>query len=512
MGETTDGDAFDDAPSWVPDHLAAHLAETLLVGLRAAYLTNDLAAALPLGRAALKTAGRFGLSTLEARAHNDLASLYGRRDFHERALHHLRSGVEVLENAGLPVLPQLLTNLGNVYFGNQRLDEALGCFQRGRAGFEAAGDAFGAAIARSNEGRLLVMTGKPKKGIVALKEALEAFSRLERREYVAVTLSKIGTAYAALGDSATAERWFQDALIAMADEPLPFKGEVHESYGVFLLECGKAREALEQFEAAEERCKQAGSDGPAVALLRSQSRALAQLGRHHEAYERLSRHIDLTAQLDRERGEVLLGVMLVELETGLAGDHELPALTTRALSEANRALRDQARRLERISSTDDLTQLHNRRYLNVRLRDELLRGYREGTDVGLVLLDIDGFKAINDRYSHLVGDEVLKTMASVLTSTFRHSDVVARWGGEEFAVLLPDTDKRAAALIAEKARTAVAEADWRSLAPGLAITVSAGVATASEAGPDSEGMGLLRLADRRLYGAKDAGRNCTTAV
>src|SRR5690606_18256663 len=117
------------------------------------------------------------------------------------------------------------------------------------------------------------------------------------------------------------------------------------------------------------------------------------------------------------------------------------------------------------------TQLHNRRYLNVRLRDELLRGYREGTDVSLVLLDIDGFKAINDRYSHLVGDEVLKTMASVLTSTFRHSDVVARWGGEEFAVLLPDTDKRAAALIAEKARTAVAEADRRSLAPGLAITV-----------------------------------------
>ena len=510
-GQAKDGDAFDVAACWIPDGLAAHLVETLLVGLRAAYLTNDLAAALPFGRAALKTAGHFGLSTLEARAHNDLASLYGRRDFHERALHHLRSGVEVLENAGLPVLPQLLTNLGNVYLGNQRLDEALGCFQRGREGFEAAGDAFGAAIARSNEGRLLVMTGKAKKGVAALKEALEAFSGLERRAYVAVTLSKIGTACAALGDSVAAEGWFRDALIAMADEPLPFRGEVHESYGAFLLECGRAEEALEQFEAAEERCKQSGSDGPAVALLRSQSRALAQLGRHHEAYERLSRHIDLTAQLDRERGEVLLGVMLVELETGLAGDHELPALTTRVLSEANRALRDQARRLERISSTDDLTQLYNRRYLNRRLRDELLRGYREGAEVSLVLLDIDGFKAINDRFSHLIGDEVLKKMAKVLTGTFRHSDVVARWGGEEFAVLLPETDKQSAALIAEKARTAVADADWQSLAPDLAITVSAGVATASEAGPDSEGMGLLRLADRRLYGAKDAGRNCTTA-
>jgi diguanylate cyclase (GGDEF)-like protein len=248
-----------------------------------------------------------------------------------------------------------------------------------------------------------------------------------------------------------------------------------------------------------------------VGLIKYQARALDALDRHREAYERLSRHIDLTEQLDRERGEVILGVMLVELEAGLARDHELPALTTRVLSEANKSLRDQAERLERISSTDELTELYNRRYLNTRLRDEILRGYRQGDDVSLILFDVDGFKGINDRYSHLLGDEVLKRMATVLKGTFRRSDVVARWGGEEFAVLLPDTDKDAALMVAEKARTAVAAAEWGQLAPGLHITVSAGVATASEAGTDAEGMGMLKLADRRLYAAKNAGRNRTAA-
>lgn len=498
-------------PQGVPAELSAFVTETMLVGLRSASLGNDLAAALPFGRAALRMATYFGLANLEARAHNDLATLYGRRDFHERAFHHLKSGVEVLEKAGLPVIPQLLTNLGNVYAGSQRLDEALGCFRRGREGFERAGDVFGTAIARSNEGRLLVETGSPKEGLVALKEALDMFAALERRAYVGTTLGKIATAYAALGDSLTAERWFKEALAALGDEEMPFRGEVHESYGNFLLERGRPDQALDEFVRAEQYFRLSGSDGPAVGLIRHQSRALEALGRYREAYERLSRHNDLTEQLNGERGEVILGVMLVELEAGLARDHELPALTTRVLSEANKSLRDQAERLERISATDELTDLYNRRYLNRRLRDEILRAYRQGEEVSLILFDIDGFKSINDQYSHLLGDEVLKHMATVLKGTFRRSDVVARWGGEEFAVLLPDTDKKAALMVAEKARKAVADADWDSLGSGLQITVSAGVATASEAGADAEGMGMLKLADRRLYAAKNAGRNRTAA-
>lgn len=511
LGAPPNASIGDIAPESVPAELSAFVTETMLVGLRSASLDNDLPAALPFGSAALRMAAYFGLAKLEARAHNDLASLYGRRDFHERAFHHLKSGVEVLERAALPVIPQLLTNLGNIYVDSLRLDEALGCFQRGREGFEQAGDVFGTAIARSNEGRLLVMTGKPKEGLVALKEALDMFAAIERRAYVGTTLGKIGTAYAELGDSLTAERWFKEALSLLGDEEMPFRGEVHESYGSFLLERGRAEEALDEFVRAEQYYRLSGSDGPAVGLIRFQARALDALGRHRDAYERLSRHNDLTEQLDRERGEVILGVMLVELEAGLARDHELPALTTRVLSEANKSLRDQAERLERISSTDELTELYNRRYLNTRLRDEILRAYRQGDDVSLILFDIDGFKAINDCYSHLLGDEVLKQMATVLKRTFRRSDVVARWGGEEFAVLLPDTDKAAALMVAEKARTAVAEADWSVLATGLQITVSAGVATASEAGADAEGVGMLKLADRRLYAAKNAGRNRTAA-
>src|SRR5690606_1873985 len=158
--------------------------------------------------------------------------------------------------------------------------------------------------------------------------------------------------------------------------------------------------------------------------------------------------------------------MLVELESGLAADHELPALTSRVLTEANRTLRLQAEKLERISATDELTQQYNRRYLNQRLTEELRKSRGSDRPLSLILFDVDNFKSINDAFSHLVGDEVLRLVAATLRSTFRHSDVVARWGGEEFGVLLPETAKDGALVVAEKARAAVANADWEAVAGG----------------------------------------------
>lgn len=499
-------------PAGVTPEAGQVIAETLRLGLRSAMQANDVAAALPFGRAALRFADRLAMPVLAAQAHNDLASVYGVRDFHERAIHHLRAGIEVLEKAGEPVLPALVNNLGNVYMRSDRVDEALACFERAVEDSALGEDQFRFAIALANKGRALGALRRHEDAILSLEEALAVFQRLGRKAYVATTLAKLGTAHAATGDLQAALDLFAAAKVEMADESLPFRGEVAEGLGRVLLEAGRYQEALPELALALELHRQGGAEGAAADMLREQARALALLGRYEDAYDHLARHLEAIDELQRQHGEVLVGVLLVELEAGLAQDNELPIVTGRVLAEANRALRAQAERLERMSSTDELTQVHNRRFLNGRLQDEVQRCRQDkAADLCLVLFDVDNFKAINDRFSHLVGDEVLVMAAKVLERTFRRTDVVARWGGEEFAVLLVGTGKAAAGPVTEKAREAIKTAPWRDVADGLEVTVSAGIAAFSELEGAAQALDLLKLADRRLYEAKRSGRDRVSA-
>lgn len=497
-------------PAAIPGHLAEDATALLLAGLRSACLANDVEAALPLGKAALRVGSHFGLSGQTALAHSDLAAMYGRREFTERAIEHLSAAIGVLEAAGEPVTPTLLNNLGNVYVSNERLDEALGCFERAAVAYLMAGDTFGQGIAISNQGRALQGQRRYREAAAAQVEALLLFRQLGRKAFVATTLAKLGTCYGLLGETETAVGWFETALREY--EPpgaasLPFEDEVREAYGRALLDMGRPADALDQLERAERCAACDGNDIVVVDLLKLQADAMAALGRYQDAYARLSLYLRRSAESEGERGKATLDVMLVELESGLAADHELPALTSRVLTEANRALRIQAEKLERISNIDELTQQYNRRYLNQRLEEELRRARGRSRSLSLLLFDVDNFKAINDGYSHLIGDEVLRQVAARLKSNFRHDDVVARWGGEEFAVLLPDTTHQAALVAAEKARAAVAAVDWSLVAAGLKVTVSAGVAATADVTSTETGPALLKLADSRLYQAKKAGRN-----
>jgi len=157
----------------------------------------------------------------------------------------------------------------------------------------------------------------------------------------------------------------------------------------------------------------------------------------------------------------------------------------------------------RLAVTDELTGLHNRRFLNERLADESLRARRYGGSLSLLMLDCDDFKAYNDRFGHLSGDDALIELADVLREAVRDVDVVARYGGEEFCILLPATDEAGAFVVAEKVREAVAAHGFGPTKETL--TVSVGIATLPNHAIDEEG--LQRAADGALYAAKDGGKN-----
>ena len=187
--------------------------------------------------------------------------------------------------------------------------------------------------------------------------------------------------------------------------------------------------------------------------------------------------------------------------------------TARRILSLERALKNMLAERQRMAMTDVLTGAPNRRYFLRHLDRELQRVRRFGGEVSLLVLDIDHFKQVNDRYGHAVGDSVLAELVQRIQKNLpRESDWYARLGGEEFAVVLPQTDITGAGTIAEKLRTAIAATPMSASGNPLPITVSIGV-SGLEALADRKGAtveNLLTDADRYLYKSKEAGRNRVT--
>jgi diguanylate cyclase (GGDEF)-like protein len=162
---------------------------------------------------------------------------------------------------------------------------------------------------------------------------------------------------------------------------------------------------------------------------------------------------------------------------------------------------------ERLSQTDDLTKLHNARYLRQFLLNEIRRARRYGSSVAALFLDLDNFKRVNDAHGHLAGSHVLMEMAAVILSSIRDTDAVARYGGDEFVIVLPDTGIELAGTVAERIREKIGGHHFtggRNLK--LSLTASFGVAVFPEHA--SSPQQLIARADTAMYEAKAANKNC----
>ncbi|MEZ5557379.1 MAG: diguanylate cyclase [Pseudomonadales bacterium] len=174
--------------------------------------------------------------------------------------------------------------------------------------------------------------------------------------------------------------------------------------------------------------------------------------------------------------------------------------------ETEQELREAQRELERLAHTDPLTGLNNRRLFMQRLAEEVQRAERSDGCLSVLLFDLDYFKRVNDRHGHDVGDQVLQQVARAACEVKRMSDVAARIGGEEFALLLPETSQSGAMHVAQRLRAAIEAADTPD-PEGRPITVTASIGVATLSCPSSNPLRILKLADSALYRAKRAGRN-----
>jgi diguanylate cyclase (GGDEF)-like protein len=159
----------------------------------------------------------------------------------------------------------------------------------------------------------------------------------------------------------------------------------------------------------------------------------------------------------------------------------------------------------RLTTIDGLTQVYNKRYFLETLEREIGRAQRYRRDLSLILFDIDKFKDVNDQYGHLAGDHVLKQLASVIKARIRREDMLSRYGGEEFAIILPEIDNHNAFQFAEKIRALVEKASFKFEDTLIPVTISIGIASIATELQDPQE--FIRQADTNLYQAKDLGRN-----
>ncbi len=163
--------------------------------------------------------------------------------------------------------------------------------------------------------------------------------------------------------------------------------------------------------------------------------------------------------------------------------------------------------VEQLSYTDGMTDLHNFRYFKLRLKEEVGRHQRSNAGLSLLILDVDNFKNYNDTMGHPAGDKVLKKLGAILKSSVRENDIVSRYGGEEFAVILPAIEHEGARILAERIREVVEETpfDNENVQPLGKLTISLGVASLPEDANNAKD--LIHYADTALYAAKHGGRN-----
>lgn len=308
-------------------------------------------------------------------------------------------------------------------------------------------------------------------------------------EHQLYALTLCGLVLSRAGRAGEAEPLLRQALADPLAARSDYAHTARVELAVLLHEAGRLEEAhaLASQARAGLRRGAAGLDG----LEDWQWHALARLARVHGDWREAHDCQQLLAAHLRRSAAVLLDVRLSSLAR---------RLSETSLRLQNDDLREINRDLSRQASTDGLTGVLNRRALE----EQFAAMQAHGLPMVLLMIDVDRFKAVNDRFSHVVGDEVLRQVARLLDGVHRETDRVGRYGGEEFALLLPLDHDEAVPALAERLRARVQGHDWSRLAQGLAVTVSGGWVRVR---PQEPFAAAVARADTHLYAAKRAGRN-----
>lgn len=440
---------------------------------------GDIPRALELQFRALAIDQSIGDASSEAATLRTIGVVYSRSGDSLTGLDFYRRSLALCQASDVIGRAKALNNIGINLKNLGELEEARTMLEEAHALFQSLTLPLQQCATLNNLGLLHQRMGNDTRAEQTLREALALSETTGYRYGAAHATLCLGKLCAAQRRHAEAFQWLRTALDVCERHNLrPTQYETHEALAALCDATGDTRGALDHFRRFHALEREVQSDA-ARDKLRAMQIQFELVAARREA------------ELERERQETLT-----------RANADLDALNV-SLTEANLQKTMLLDKLERQTHEDALTGLANRRRLDQRLADEFALALRHGRPLTVAMADLDHFKTVNDRFSHAVGDAALRATARILADNVRHTDLVARFGGEEFVIVLAETDAAAARGVCEKLRAAVAQHKWTGIHPDLSLTISIGYS--SDAGASAHRM--LALADRNLYSAKAAGRN-----
>jgi diguanylate cyclase (GGDEF)-like protein len=409
----------------------------------------------------------------------NLGTIYHDMGQYHEALEYYLKGLEGAQSE--PFLHAMtLRNIGRSHQKLAQNDLARSYFQQGLQLSQQNADPIGISNVLDNLGVLAMSQGQWSEAKGHLQQSLQLKREAGDTRGQSETLVLIGQLLLQEGKLAAAKTHLEAALIITEQV-----GNKIEKY--------QAHQHLSNVYKAQENYKEALESYQAYSQLREAM--LNETSAQHLQSLRVQFEVSQSA---REK-EIfrLKNVELAEKNTKLNSLNE-------ALQKANTEKSHLLKELERQAKEDALTGLYNRRYFDDVFARAFAQSQRLETPLSIAISDIDSFKLVNDRFSHQMGDLVLRTVAKIMKETVRDIDTVARYGGEEFVMLLPAADAESAKAVCERIRKAVENYPWQTLNPDLKVTLSIGVS-------DDVGVAncdrMMALADDNLYKAKRAGKN-----
>lgn len=434
----------------------------------------------------------------------------------------------------------LMATIGNVLRATGDLQTALDYYQRCRDIYRMTGFTAGIPGILYNMGNIYQSNGEKEKALSAFRTALEEAEKSSDKYLSSLADASIGSIFMETGDLDSAEKHFSRSL-AISESMGRKRGILSVTIKIITLERlrGNLEKSLELVSRAEKLADQVSDRKSLAEVLKEKTLILKGTRKYKKAldaslvFQKLSeelhsekrlRELDVLriryetetadrqiSRLKRERAiqrRMIAGAVSGFLITGFSflSVHRSMSLRTRAnkeLENKNIELAEAYSRVEKLSRTDTLTNLANRRAMMELLESEDTRSTRSGRTYGLIIADIDGFKQVNDSFGHTCGDEVLVQLSEAFRLELRAQDVPARWGGEEFLFLLPDTTLAGAGKVAEKIRISVGSTIFKWKKHRIQLTMTFGVAEGGSVPYDE----VILAADRALYSGKRKGKN-----
>ncbi len=469
-------------------------------------ISGNMLGAINYFNKSLKLANKLKLSHQRAMAlHNLAVSFEGINDYNRSLDYNLQALkiYEELQNDN--DVFKTLQNIGVIYFNLEKYDESLESLLKTVEIFKNDADKDTQGLAFLNIGRSYHKLKNYQQALDSLNKSLALLEGTGNRLVSSDALAEISIVYMDM-------QRFLDAKEHIS-KSIKIKKELNDSSGLassyyylgkLLFQQGEKAKALTTFTKALNLAETAQAKTQLQNINKELASSYQQIKDYEKAFQYLSAYLELRDELFEKASYERTQALLIHHSITQEDKDKEIMRRNKELKLANENLKLLTLELDKQAKEDSLTKLYNRRYFDSLLEKEFSRSKRYHKPMAVMICDIDNFKQVNDNFSHQVGDQVLIKIAEIFMKNIRRNDTIARFGGEEFVALFPESDVNKAFEICERLRNSVEKYPWSKISSGLKVTISIGICDDTSL---ANGETMISKADSALYEVKENGKN-----